>query len=405
MDWGMGSPHAERLSRDFGTVYYWTPWKSSFPKSNDSIVGQGMDGITRIKDYLTVIDSVDILVCLDTNFGDVVDYWRAKGKRVFGAGSKAELFELDRWKSKKITEAVKLPVPRTEYIIGLDNLRKRLNVVRNKYVKLSLFRGAIESFPHDDYKSSEPFLARLEVALGAMKNKAEFIIEDKIEGTEIGIDTFVVDGEYPNKCLIGWEKKDAAFIGKIFDYDKVIKPLREVNEKLKPFFKKTGARSMFSTEVRITKEGRGYLIDPCVRMPLPPSYVEMEIYDNYSEFIWYAAEGKIIPLKPNAVYGCEVIMGSDFSEENLLEVKIPKEIKKWVKISCGCCIDGRYYILPGEVKNHFLSVVGLGNTLNEAIGKAEEVYKKVEAFQLSKSFDFNSLREVSKEADRFGIKF
>ena len=88
-----------------------------------------------------------------------------------------------------------------------------------------------------------------------------------------------------------------------------------------------------------------------------------------------------------------------------MEVKIPKDIRRWVKLSCGCCIDGRFYVLPGESKNHFLSCIGLGKTVDEAITNVEKVISKVEAFQLQKSFDKNAILDKIKEGEKSGIKF
>jgi hypothetical protein len=402
-DFGMGCEFAQRLGREFGKVGYFTPWQKSFPDSNDSLIGEGFDNVTREMDFWQNVDKYDMVACFDTHTADVVEYLRSHGKMVFGAG-RAELLELNRWKGRKVQQTVGLPIQNTEKIIGLTNLKKRLAVVKNKYVKLSLFRGAIETFFHKDFDSSEPYLDKLAVALGAKKNDAEFIIEDPVEGSECGSDTFVVDGKYPAKVLYGWEVKDKYYVGKVTNYNELYNPLKDVTDKLSVFFEKTGARSMFSTEIKINGE-KGFLIDPTVRAPFPPSFVQMELYSNFGEFIFGAAMGQVIPLENSSIYGVEVILGSEYSNENLLEVVIPPKFRRWVKLSNGCKINDKYYILPGSPKDHGLSVVGVGNTVNEAIKNVQNVIDGVDAFQLEKSFDKQAIFDKIAEGKKQGIPF
>lgn len=404
-DYGMAVPHAQRLAREFGKVGYFSPWTSSFPNSNDSIVGEGFDGVTRLLDFWQEVDKYDCVYIPDTHCGDIVSYLRKKGYKVFGADSKSTTLELDRWKGRKIQQAVGLPVQRTEHIVGLFKLRKHLGTVKDRFVKLSLFRGAIETFKHDSIESSQPYLDKLAVALYPKQDEADFIVEELISGSEAGTDTFVVDGNYSDYSMYGWEVKDKYYVGKCEETNKVPKPLKEVNDKLATFFKKCGTRSMFSTEVKITKDGKPYLIDPTVRMPLPPSYIELEMYSNFGEFIYNAAQGKLIPLKPTAKYGVEVILSSDFSMENILEVKIPKEQVQWVKLANGCKINGKFYILPGSPKDHYLSVVGLGDTVESAVNHAQNTIDKIEAFQLQKSFDKQAIFDKVAEGKKQGLKF
>ena len=404
-DFGMAVPHAQRLAREFGKVGYFSPWTSSFPNSNDSIVGEGFDGVTRLMDFWQEVDKYDMVYVPDTHCGDIVSYLRGKGYKVFGADSKSTTLELDRYKGRKIQKAVGLPVQRTEHVVGLSKLRKHLGTVKDRYVKLSWFRGAIETFKHDDMESSAPYLDKLAVALGPKQDEAEFIVEESINGTEIGSDTFVVDGKFPNLAMFGWEVKDKYYVGKCVTRDKLPKQLKEVDDKMGVFFKKCSTRSMFSTEVKIYKDGKGYLIDPTVRMPLPPSYVELELYSNFGEFIYNAAQGKVIDLKPTAIYGVEVIMGSDYSAENILEVKIPKKCEQWVKLANGCRINNKYYILPGSPKDHYLSVVGLGKTVKEAVDNAQSYIDEIDAFQLQKSFDKQAIFDKVAEGNKNNIQF
>ena len=397
---------AMRMARDFGTTWYHPQWNRDNAKINEVMVGEGLDGVTRVKDFWQHVDQADLICVFCNNGQDVVEYLRSKGKRVFGAG-KAEELEANRWKGRQVQKTVGLPTQTTVMVKGMTNLDAHLKTAKDKFVKLNYYRGAIETFHHKDYSSTKPLLDYLNYTLGALKDEVVFIVEDPVEGTESGSDTFVVDGQYPNKCMMGWETKNKSYIAKVVEYAKLPQPIKEVNDKMAPVFKKLKARTMYSTEVRITDKGKGYLIDNTIRRPFPPSAIMMEIFDNFSEFIWNAAEGKCVDLTNKYAYGCEIILHSPWAVENVVEICFPENMKQWVKLSTACKVKGKYYNLPGVVEGDgtICSCVGLGNTPEEAIDKAEKVMESVEAYQVDKTFDKKAVLDKIKEGKKININF
>ena len=171
---GMDVPFAQRLAREFKRVGYFTPWTSDYPTANDLAVGSGFDGVERIKDFWKASDEFDLICFFDVHTADEAEYLRKHGRLVFAPGC-AEILELDRYKGRKTQSVVGLPTQRTELVKGLPHLKQRLSQVKDKYVKLSIFRGEIESFHHKDFKSSEPYLDKLAVSLGINKDSVDFI--------------------------------------------------------------------------------------------------------------------------------------------------------------------------------------------------------------------------------------
>jgi len=262
-DYGLCTSHAQKLAEQGHMVFYYVPWQDTFPQSTKALIGEGLEGLHRITDFWDYVDKVDIIVFFDNCCGDLVDYLRKKGYKVFGAG-KAEQLELNRIKQKEILKTVGLPVGEYEVIHGLSALREYLKENKDKYVKINAFRGDVETFHHKDYKSSLPLLDHIAYKLGAKQEELDFIVEDTIPGVEPGYDGFVVDGKYPEITMYGYELKGAGYIGRVV-LDKGLPPaLKEINTKLAPFFKVCKARTMFSTEVRVGEDRKGYLIDPCV---------------------------------------------------------------------------------------------------------------------------------------------
>jgi hypothetical protein len=408
-DFGLCTEFGARMARDGHEVYYFVPWENAFPKSSLAIIGEGLEGLTRILNFWDYVDQVDMICCFDTFFVDVADYLWRHGYKVFAAG-KAEILENNRWKTKQIMKAVNLPLQPVRLIKGFETLRDYLKNNKNKAVKLNTFRGDIETFIHREYDTTQAqFLGDIERNVGAKANKLEFIVEDLVGDIEPGYDGFVIDGQYPNWGMYGYEVKGNGYIGKVTPYNQIPKAIREVNDKLAPVFKKLSpTRTFFSTEVRVDKSGKGYLIDPTVRAPLPnPSAVHLEIWENLSDFILNGAVGKLIPLKPVAKYGAAISFESEWAEEHWTEIPINPEVRRWIKLRMACRIDGKYYALPGFTS--LGSIVGLGNTLDEAIDNVKRNLEKSGIEKIKEVVcNLSELEDVKKQIEqgkKYGIPF
>ena len=86
---------AQRLSRDFGEVEVFIPWKGSYPLPLKCLIGAGLPGIKKVMNFFDNLDSVDLFCFFDVGDADIQAFLRSKGKRVFGSGG-AEPLEYDR---------------------------------------------------------------------------------------------------------------------------------------------------------------------------------------------------------------------------------------------------------------------------------------------------------------------
>ena len=85
---------ALRLKRDFRKVELFIPWKASYPTPLKTQIGEGLPGVTKITNFFDGIGDVDLFCFFDVGDGNLQNYLRSKGKRVFGSG-KAEELEYD----------------------------------------------------------------------------------------------------------------------------------------------------------------------------------------------------------------------------------------------------------------------------------------------------------------------
>lgn len=404
IDNGLFVEIAVLLSKYFGKVYYYSPWEGSLPKSNQRLPGYGIPGVTRINEYWSIKNEVDLWVFPDLYFGQLQLELQSQGKRVWGSRLGEEL-ELYRKDSKEYLKKLGIPIGKYEVVKGLDNLRTFLKTRKDQWVKVSTTRGDFETFHSIDYKNIEPRLDELEHTLGAKKSIMEFIVEEGIpDAVEIGFDGFTIDGNFPKKCLAGIEVKDCSYVGVFKDYKDMPKQILNVNNKLSSTLKKYGYKNWFCTEMRITKDGTGWVIDPLSRFGSPPGELVLMMYSNLPDIFWFGAEGKIIEPIPAGKYGAEILIQSSWVERNWQSVDFPKEIRDNVKLRNLCVIDGQHYVIPSNGVSGIGAVVCVGNSMEQVIKDVKEYAKQVQGYGIE--IDESSLDEADKQyekLEKFGV--
>jgi hypothetical protein len=387
-DNGIFAELAVTLAKSFGRVIYYTPWTSGMPKSNPLMIGYGLEGVERVASPWGVFDEVDLWIFPDVYEGELQEYLVKQGKRVWGCRMGAEL-EIDRPKSKEQSRKLGIDIGPYKVVKGLDALRKHLKANDDQWVKISGTRGDMETFGAPTYARVETRLDELEHNLGAMKKVMEFTVEQGIpDAIETGYDGYVIDGEYPKGAMTGVEIKDEAYVMKVTSYAKLPKQVQSVNDKLKPALKRYGYRGFISTEVRCTKDGKAYLIDPCCRLGSPPSELYQNLIANIAEVMWYGAEGTLIEPEFKAKWGAEVLLISEWADQNWQHITFPRSIRQNVKLRNFCRIEGEYYVIPQSTGSAEIgAVVAMGETADAAIAEVKRLAELIEGHLLDKPVD------------------
>lgn len=305
IDNGLFLPVARRLARDFKQVFYYAPCERSFPTVAQCMIGDGFPDIERVTSPWGIKNEVDLWVFPDVGFGELQMELVEQGKLVWGS-RKADEIEISR--GKFLTELFEtgLPMPNYRKIRGLTALREHLKEQQDKYVKISRFRGDMETLHFRSWGEDEPTLDAIAVKFGPLKEQIPFYVFDAIDtDIEDGVDAYCIDGQFPSLCIHGMEAKDKAFLGAIQQFDDLPKEVRVVNEEFGPVLAKYGYRGFFSTEVRITKDGESYFIDPTCRAGSPPSQCMAELFSNFSSIVWEGAHGNLIDPDPYAKFGVQ----------------------------------------------------------------------------------------------------
>lgn len=397
---------AERLARDFKRVLLHVPHAGSFPNMNEGRVGLGLLNVELVDSVFGEhFEEVDLFCFPDLTHAALQVHLEGLGKRVWGARYGEEL-ELSRGLCKEEMEKVGLPVQPWKSVKGLSALASHLKANANQHVKIDRWRGVTESFFSPRYDLVEPKLDGIAHDLGAFKEELEFLVEDDLpDRVEAGIDTFCIDGEYPNQTMVGIEAKDTGYICQVRPWSKIPEPLRRWNERMSPLFERAGSRTFLSNEIRIGKDKEPYMIDATVRMPSPPGELIQELFLNLSEVIWEGANGNLIEPVMAGQWGVEVILKSAWAASNHQPIFVPEGFQNFVKIYNEVRIDGkRYAATQDEEMPECAAVVGYGETLEQAVEMVREIGESIEGYGLKFGMGpVDQIKEQIAQLDDFGI--
>ena len=383
IDNGLFVEFAVRLSREFGRVLYFSPWTNGYPTSRGKMIGHGVKAIERVLDPWPYVEETDLFVFPDVYEAELQTYLVSIGKRVWGCRGGAEL-ELNRDKSKRISAGLGIDIGPYKVVTGLDALRKHLRANKDQYVKISATRGDMETFHAPDYEAVMPRLDELEHSLGPIKKIMEFIVEQGIpDAIETGYDGYTIDGNFAKGALVGVEVKDKAYIVRTMPYASLPYNVRSVNDKLAPALKAYGYRGFISTEIRATKDGGAYLIDPCCRCGSPPSELYQNMISNLADIMWHGSEGEVVEPEYTSKWGAQVLLLSDWADKNWQHVRFPKSVRDNLKLRNFCIIDGEHYVIPQHSGMPEIgAVVAQGDTPQQAIDEVKRIAKLIDGYSI-----------------------
>lgn len=386
-------------TKKFESVDYFRVWQDGFCDGRELIIGSGLEefGVGRLKYLWPAIDDYDVFVFPDCWEGDLQEYLRSIGKRVWGGGQKSEL-ELSRWKTKELLTNVGLPLVESELVHGIENLRIFLQENEDVFVKISALRGIGETFESESYAMSQGQLDEMRSKYGALMDEIDFICEKKIpDAVEVGYDGYCIDGEFPNISFVGIEIKDQAYFGKIVSYEDLPDSVKEVNNKLSPHM--SGYRQFWSTEIR-EKDGEGFLIDATARHASPAGETYCQAFENIAEIIWHGANGILIQPETEYKFAAQILLCSEWAMSHSLSVFFPEEIRPFIKLYNHCRIEGVDTVMPQLASMKQVgSVVGLGKTVDEAVTAAKKMAAQVKAYDLD--MEDEALDKAVKQMEEF----
>ena len=410
-DHGVFTGLAHALSGQFERVIYHKPCVTAAMRMKDWQPGFGYDKFDKADSFWRKLGDLDpdntLIIFPDVNDGDLQVFLSEYGWKVWGCFGAEEL-EINRWETRELLQKLDMPVIPAILVHGLSALEKHLRKNENKWIKLSRFRGDMETWKHVDYFLSKPKLDMLRVRWGKMAEQMEFIVEDDLpDAKEIGYDGWCVRGVFPSVGMIGYEVKDVSLIGVQKPYEELPPMVRWVNAKLAPILKNYGYCGFWSTEIRIDRDGTPYFIDPCCRCGSPPSELYARWVENLGEVMWGAVNGIMVEPEMKSRYGAEILLYSDFCDENWCPIEVPEKIRDVTSLQFCTHLDGEDYVVPQKFDwKKVGGVVGFGETVESACDNVRKNAESLKGFELEFHPEaLDEAKNVIEEGMEYGIEF
>lgn len=402
---GLYLPLALKLSQTYGQVLYQDPCEKAFPKINDAMIGDGFPNLEKVESFWSRTRDIDLFVFPDSQGSALQEKLTLMGYPVWGAFG-AEKLEMERELFHDTLDEVGLQVPNYERVVGIENLRRHLRDKEDKYIKISKYRGSLETFHWRSWDDDEMMLNVLSVRFGGAKDLVPFLVFDAIETElELGADTYCIGGNFPGFLMDGFEWKDKGYFGAFKSRSEVPSQTQDVLNAFGPILAKYGMAGFWSMEIRV-KGNSFFFIDPTPRGPLPGTGSQMEIYGNIAEIIYEGANGNLIDPEPVAKFSVECVITQKKEKGAWTSVKVPEELSQWMKLSGCSLIDGRHWFPPDEDQGEEIGwLVALGDTPSEAIEKMLEQEKQLpDGVSACTGSLVDLLKEIHKSEEE-GIEF
>jgi hypothetical protein len=408
-DYGTFLCLAEMFGRVAKKTYFHSPYEDEYREAGRCVVG---DGLSEVENFERIdqpldpekLDEIDLFVFPDIGFGGVQRLLRERHKKaVWGAMGASDL-ELYRTRFVKTLKSLGLPVVGYVIIKGTTNLSIHLKEVENKWVKVNRFRANMETWHHIDWDHSKRDLEHLEMEFGSVKEEVTFVVQDDIEtDIETGYDGWTVDGRYPDKSFQGYEKKNELYLGGWVEDSRLSPFIKETNDAFSSVFLDYGYRGSMATEIRV-KDDVAYFIDATFRMAGQTEEHLTESCDNFPEVIWKGANGAMESPSFNSKFVAEATMHYTARSDKWRTLVMPEESRRWFKLYGYCHADGAYQFPPRKGEDELGVVLGMGDTIEEAIDHLKENFDTIKKEPLSIRFEgFADLLKQAKEAEEEGV--
>lgn len=407
VDRGIFFPVAERLARDSAKVFYHNPDSEAFPTCAKAILGAGHKDVELIEDLWKHKSEIDCFVFPDCRDAGLQLELESQGKPVWGSKDSVSL-ETMRGKWIKACEELGLPLPVVHTIKGLTALQVFFDEHPSEvfYVKISRFRGDMETFKAEDPSAIQNKIDVLAMKFGAAKEHITFYVQEPVEtDIEGGADSYFVNGQWPSKVILGYEKKGESYFATWKNRSEMPTEIWKPSEAITELLASFNYCNFVSTEVRV-KGDQSFLLDPCLRCPSPAGEEQLELYGNFSDIIYRGAMGEMVEPEMTAKFCGEAVIAYCGDRDGWKSVAVPEEVKRWVKLYACLHQDGTYHFPPAQDPEAIGCVVGLGDTPEEVLDRLKEVREALKSSPVDIKIEpIAALLEEIEEAKDEGIPF
>lgn len=373
IDSGLFLPGARRLAEKAKRVIWYNPDRRSFPSLKQGVIGDGFPDLENTLDFWPILDEIDCFVFFDIGNGGLQLHLEEIGKPVWGSRN-GDSIEINRKKLLSLLESTGLEVPDHTIVTGLTELCEHLKDKEDQYIKISRYRGDMETTHWRNWKMDNGWLNWMAVNLGPLKEHLKFLVFPAIDtDLEIGCDTFFSNGSFPTKMISGIESKDSCYLGTVKERDQMPEAIQEILTAVTPFLSQNNYLNQISFEVRV-KGDKAFYIDATQRAGQPSSASQQLLWKNFPEIIWAASNGENLEPETEETFSIECMISSKTGKDCWDVVELPKSLERHARFSNCAFIDGCYVFPPDEFHSGELGwLCATGNSPLETLETAKKL--------------------------------
>jgi hypothetical protein len=387
-------------------VLYFSPYEEGFSTIRKGIIGDGFENIERCKDIWLAKREVDLWVFPDLHHAGEQLELESQGYSVWGS-RQADSIELNRQKFLRLLKETGLDVPEYTVITGLTALRDFLKDKEDLYIKISEWRGDVETTHWRNWGLDQGTLDWWAIKFGPdVKEYVPFIVFKPIDtDLEIGGDTYCVDGQFPKTMLHGIEWKDKSYFASVTPTAEMPEQIQAVMAAFGPIVAPYRYRNQMSMEVRV-KDDQFYYIDPTHRLGLPSTSSQLALWTNFPEIVYHGAHGDLIEPEYDDLFSMECVLTLKGEKKCWGVTELPKELEEHVDFGGCCYVDGRYNFPPDDSHGEEVGWLrATGKTPRATLDRMKELVKSLpEGLNANVESLADILKEIESEEEQ-GINF
>lgn len=287
-----------RLWQEGHDVSFWVQEKRAKPTYKGIL--------PQVQSYASDLKKSDIVFFDIVGLGFVADRLKKSGLAVYGGGRFNDRLELDRVFGIKTAQAARIKVPQYETFNSKD---AAIDFIK-KNKKPWVFKPLNNKSPMLTYVSEDK--DDMIDMLNYLKPKTKFILQEKIEGTEISTEAWYVNGELiPNSINSTIETKrfmdgdkgpnTGCMSSVVWFYKGKPKIYFQTLAKLEKFLKRKRYSGPLDVNCIMTKDGP-YFLEFTSRFGYNAVYAALSEFGEFGTFLSTLAKGKVPKIKPSRQY-------------------------------------------------------------------------------------------------------
>ncbi|MEM4458324.1 MAG: hypothetical protein QXN23_05860 [Candidatus Caldarchaeum sp.] len=399
IDADLAFDHALRLGREGVDVLYFNEWRHGLTVG-EYMYGTGFDEVVNVIDYHNALDIVDFVFIADSGYGQLGDWLRKHGYLVYGASGMTDFLELNRVKAAEMLNTVGIKTPSYKTLKGVKALYAYLSEHSDvpHYVKVDVVRGSLETFKVETPQDLSSAITRAD--LGPFAHGLEFIVSEKIEGVEVGVDAWFNGREFLRPYHFGNEiKGHGSCFGK-WVYESI---WDDVLDRVEPLLRRFSSfQGTISFEAILNEDGL-YVLDVAPRIARPAGSLQYYSLDNYFGCVKHVAEGESYEPRINHPYTMQ--LGLNYFGQQRTWVNLGTSLPDWLAATCRVVRYGGNFWAHVKADEHALFTLACAqdphSCLNLAVGRTYEVSDSL----VFSSYAVKRVGEIIEELRRYGVEW